>query len=238
MTDAHATWDRVAPYYDDWIPPDAGDVEFYVEAARRCDGPVVELGPGTGRVTLPLARAGVRVIGVDWSAQMLEICRRRAAEEGVAEELDLRVGDFRRPPVQERVGLVICPFRSFMHLPSDADRREALRAVHRMLQPRGQFIFDVFAPPADEDDPERSQWVERGATVAERDEIDWARRVVHVFLRTESGTMEIELAWLDRVEWRALLSDTGFEVHACYGWFDLRPCGLGTHSVWVARRRE
>jgi SAM-dependent methyltransferase len=169
---------------------------------------------------------------------MLEICRRRAAEEGVAEELDLRVGDFRRPPVQERVGLVICPFRSFMHLPSDADRREALRAVHRMLQPRGQFIFDVFAPPADEDDPERSQWVERGATVAERDEIDWARRVVHVFLRTESGTMEIELAWLDRVEWRALLSDTGFEVHACYGWFDLRPCGLGTHSVWVARRRE
>jgi hypothetical protein len=50
--------------------------------------------------------------------------------------------------------------------------------------------------------------------------------------------MELELAWLDRVEWRALLSETGFEVHACYGWFDLRPCGLGTHSVWVARRRE
>jgi hypothetical protein len=107
-----------------------------------------------------------------------------------------------------------------------------------MLQPGGQFVFDVFAPPADESDPERSQWVERGPTVAERDEIDWTRRVVHVFLRTKTGTEELELAWLDRDEWRALLSETGFEVEACYGWFDLRPCGLGGHSIWVARRRE
>src|SRR3954453_22211723 len=164
MPDAPATWDRVAPYYDDWIPPDAGDVEFYVDRARAGAGPVVERGPGTGRVTLPLARAGVRVIAVDWSAEMLEICRRRAASEGIGEAPDRRVGDSRRPPVSERVELVICPFRSFMHLPGDADRRQALAAVRGMLRPEGRFVFDVFAPPAGEDDPQRTQWVERGPT--------------------------------------------------------------------------
>lgn len=235
MSDASAKWDRLAPYYDAWIPQDSGDVEFYVEQARCSGGLVVELGPGTGRVTVPIARAGVRVIGVDYSAEMLEICRRRADEAGVGEAVDLRLGDFRSPPVRERAALVVCPFRSFMHLTTDADRRQALKAVREILLPGGKFIFDVFAPPADETAPARTQWVERGPTVAERDEIDWARRVIHVFLRTDRGTVEVELAWLDRDEWLALLSEAGFEVHACYGWFDLRPCGLGTHSVWVAR---
>src|SRR4051812_40075284 len=162
MTDAPATWDRVARHYDAWIARDAGDVAFYVEQARGSGAPVVELGPGPGRVTVPLARAGIRVIGVDFSAEMLEICGRRAAEEGVADVLDLRVGDFRNPPVTERVDLVICPLRSFMHLPTDADRRRALAAVHGMLERGGRFVFDVFAPPSEENKPQRAQWVQRG----------------------------------------------------------------------------
>src|SRR6478609_5969512 len=123
MSDSAQIWDGLAPYYDQWVAPDEGDRDFYVDQALRSGGPVVELGPGTGRVTLPIARAGVRVIGVDSSQRMLEVCGRRAQEEGLGDLVDLRLGDFRAPPVNERVPLVICPFRSFMHLTGDADRR-------------------------------------------------------------------------------------------------------------------
>src|SRR5688572_24292160 len=104
------------------------DVDFYVSAAGDATGPVVELGIGTGRIAVPTALHGVPVIGVDASARMLDECRRRAADAGVSDLIDLRQGDFRTPPVSEQVGLVTCPFRALSHLDSDVARREGLAA--------------------------------------------------------------------------------------------------------------
>ena len=75
--------------------------------------------------------AGVRVVGVDLSAGMLEVARERAELAGV--ELDLRQGDMRDPPVDETFPLVIYPFRSLLHMETDTDRRLALRAASRGL---------------------------------------------------------------------------------------------------------
>jgi hypothetical protein len=125
-----------------------------------------------------------------------------------------------------------------MHLATDEDRRTGLEAVRAMLAPGGRFIFDVFSPPADRDDAERAQWIDRGPSLAERDEIDWERRVVRVTLRMGDEVADVELGWLDRDEWRTTLAESGFRVHACYGWFDRRPCGLGPHSVWVTVRLD
>ena len=88
------------------------DISFYVDEALAAGGEVVELGVGTGRIAIPTALAGADVIGVDSSPGMLEVCAARAREAGIAERLDLRLGDLRRPPVDERVSLVTCPFRS------------------------------------------------------------------------------------------------------------------------------
>src|SRR5262245_34007416 len=109
--DVASAYDRIADVYDPWSRSVVEDVAFYVTEARKAtgrtgvpaEGRVVELGVGTGRIAVPIARAGVPVIGVDTSPGMLEVCRARAEEAGVAELVDLRVGDFRRPPVSERV---------------------------------------------------------------------------------------------------------------------------------------
>src|SRR6185312_17205162 len=114
-----------------WSASVVEDVAFYLEEARRSGGPVVELGVGTGRLAVPIAADGIRVIGVDSSRGMLEVCARRAALAGV--EIDLRVGDLREPPVDQRVPPVICPFRSLLLLHSDDDRRAVLEAVQRLL---------------------------------------------------------------------------------------------------------
>jgi ubiquinone/menaquinone biosynthesis C-methylase UbiE len=232
------SYDDFAQHYDGWAPADVDDVDFYVEQARASGGPVVELGVGTGRVAIPTARASVRVIGIDASEEMLEICRRRAEEAGVAHLVELRQGDFRSPPVSETVPLVTCPFRSLLHLETDDDRRTALAAIRRMLQPKGRFVFDVVAPRQELAPASDTDWIERAPGVWENAEVDWAQQVIEVRVRSGARETRLRLTWLTREEWLQLFEESGFGVHACYGWFDLRPCGAGVHSVWVVERPD
>src|SRR5213593_2791529 len=109
-------YDALAAIYDPWSRSVTEDVAFYVDEAVEAGSPIVELGVGTGRIAIPTAAAGIELIGVDASEGMLEVCREQAELAGVAELLDLRVGDLRSPPVEERVRLVTCPFRAFLHL--------------------------------------------------------------------------------------------------------------------------
>jgi SAM-dependent methyltransferase len=231
-----SAYDAIAELYDPWSRSVREDIDFYVAEARKAGGPVLELGVGTGRIAVPTALAGVRVIGVDSSERMLRVCRRRADEAGVADRLDVRLGDLRRPPVDERVALVTAPFRSLLHLESNDDRRSALRSVHGALPPGGRFVFDVFAPSAEDVAETQGCWLEREPGIWERADWDLERRVLTLSVRGRAGATAMRLAWLAPPEWRALLADAGFEVVACYGWFDMSPYAGGEDTVWVARR--
>ena len=229
-------YDAIAELYDPWSTSVTEDVDFYVAEARKARGAVVELGVGTGRIAVPVAAAGVPVIGVDSSEGMLEVCRRRAQAAGVERLLDLRLGDLRDPPVEERVRLVTSPFRALLHLETNADRRAALAAAHSLLVPGGRFVFDVFAPGKEDVEETHGRWLEREPGIWERADWDLGRRVLTLRVRGPEAEASMRLAWLDVEEWRALLEDAGFEVVACYGWFDLRPYAGGEDSVWLARR--
>jgi SAM-dependent methyltransferase len=229
-------YDAIAELYDPWSVSVTEDVGFYLEEARRAGGPVVELGVGTGRIAIPIAADGILVIGVDSSPGMLEVCRRHAELAGVT--LDLRLGDLREPPVTERVPLVICPFRSLLHMRTDDDRREALAAARDLLLPRGLLVFDVFAPGADDVAATHDRWIEREPGIFERAVWDTEARTLTLSVRGESGETTMTLAWLEPGDWRRLLEETGFAVEACYGWFDRRPYAGGEDTVWVALRRD
>jgi SAM-dependent methyltransferase len=231
-----STYDAIAGLYDPWSRSVTEDVDFYVAEARKAGAPVVELGVGTGRIAVPTAQAGVRVIGVDSSQAMLDVCRGRAEEAGVGGLVDLRLGDLRHPPVVERVALVTCPFRALLHLGSDAERLEALHAVYDRLVAGGRFVFDVFAPSREDVLDTHGRWLEREPGIWERAEWDTARRVLSLTVRGEAGETRMHLAWRSPEEWRYLLEQAGFEVVACYGWFDLRPYDGGEDSIWIARR--
>ena len=227
-------YDAIAELYDPWSASVVEDVGFYLEEARRSGGPIVELGVGTGRIAVPIAADGIRVIGIDSSRAMLEVCARRAALAGV--DLDLRVGDLREPPVTERVPLVICPFRSLLHMHSDDDRRQVLASVRDLLVPGGRFVFDVFTPGAKDIAETHDRWLEREPGIFERAMWDEVARTLTLTVRGADGETTMALAWLPPGEWRALLEETGFEVQACYAWFDRTPFTGGDDSVWIARR--
>jgi SAM-dependent methyltransferase len=231
-----SSYDAIARLYDPWSRSVTEDVDFYVAEARKAGGPVVELGVGTGRIAVPTAQAGVDVIGVDSSAGMLEICRQRARGAGVEERLDLRLGDLRRPPVEERVRLVTCPFRALLHLHSDEERLSAFGSVRALLVPGGRFVFDVFAPSDDDIEETHGRWIEREPAIWERADWDVDHRILTLSVRGESGETSMRLSWRAPAEWRRLLEQAGLEVLGCYGWFDMRPYDGGEDTVWVARR--
>jgi SAM-dependent methyltransferase len=117
-------------------------VDFYVEQARACGGPVLDVACGTGRVLLPMLRAGVDADGVDLSAAMLTAARRKADAEGFAPELvhspmaELRMG--------RQYALVVIPFNSFVHNLKRDEQLGTLRTCREHLLPGGRLLFDIF----------------------------------------------------------------------------------------------
>jgi len=229
-------YDSIASLYDPWSRSVTEDVSFYVEEARRAGGPVVELAVGTGRIAVPTAAQGIRVIGIDSSPGMLEVCRERAELAGVASLLDLRLGDLLEPPVEERVRIVTCPFRSYLHLLDDEERLRALGAARELLVPGGRLVFDVFAPGADDIEETHGRWLEREPGIFERADWDTGARTLTLSVRGDSGATTFTLAWLSPDEWRGLLERAGFQVIGCFGWFDRRPYRGGEDTVWIARK--
>lgn len=127
---------------------DRGDVEFYLASAEAADGKVLELGCGTGRVLIPLARAGQEVRGLDLSRHMLSRCRAKLHAEPpqVRERARLVQADMRDFAFDDRFALITTPFRPFQHLLDPEDQLACLRCANEHLAPGGRLVLDLFQP--------------------------------------------------------------------------------------------
>ena len=228
-------YDRIASFYDPWSRSVVEDVGFYVEEALASGGPVVELAVGTGRIAVPIARAGIDVIGVDTSPAMLAVARAAAEEAGVASRVDLRLGDLLEPPVTERVPLVVCPFRSLLHMETEEEKLQALRAARALLERDGRFVFDVFSPSRADIEETHGRWLEREPGIFERADWDESARTLTLSVRSDSSETSFGLHWLSAPEWLRLLDEAAFAVDAVYGWFDRRPFEDDEDMIFVAR---
>ena len=233
-----ALYDSIARIYDPWSASVVEDITFYVDEAKQGGGTVVELAVGSGRIAVPIAEAGLAVIGIDLSTSMLAVARALAEEHGVGALVDLRVGDLREPPVAERVPLVICPFRSLLHMPDEAEKLRALRAARDLLEPGGRLVFDVFAPSREDIAETQGLWLEREPGIFERADWDEDSRTLRLSVRSGDSAAAMELHWLSALEWRRLIDEAGFDVAELYGWFDRRPYQGGEDMIWACRKRE
>lgn len=223
-----------------------GDVQFYVREAAEVGGPVLELGCGTGRILLPLARAGHTVVGLDSSQQMLARCRAKVLDEPeqIRTRITLHHGDVCAFNLGETFALVIAPFRILQHLATIEDQLSFMDAVARHVVPGGRFIFDVFNPNfaalAAADGTEREDTSEqplpdgrsfrRAARVSR---VRWVEQVSEIELiyyvsaapgaTAERYVQSFDMRWYVRAELLHLLARSGFRVQSIYGDFDRAP---------------
>ena len=180
---------------------------------------------------------GIDVIGVDSSAGMLEVCRAQAALAGVEERLDLRLGDYREPPVEGARPARPLPVP---RLPPPPLRRGAPArppAARALLADGGRLVFDVFTPGPRGHRGDERPLARARARHLRACRLGRAKRVLTLSLRGPAEETTMALAWVSQAEWADLLDRAGFEVEACYGWFDRRPWAGEDDSIWIARRR-
>jgi len=231
------------------------DVAFYLAEAKSAGGRVLEVGCGTGRILLPIARAGCAITGLDSSRQMLDRCRAKLAAEPAEVQGRVRLvlnemGSFK---LGESYPLIIAPFRVVQHLTTVDDQLQFLATVAPHLAPGGRFIFDVFNPRFDklvgadgverEDTPE--QRLPDGRTLRRTYRIvrvRWLDQVSEAELIYYVGgqryVQAFEMRWYLAAELRHLLARAGFRAREIYGDFGRGPLVDGCPELVVVATAE
>lgn len=252
--DGSSGWDDYAPFYDWENARTFGrrDVPFWKRLAKQIDGPVLELGCGTGRILVPLARAGVKMVGVDLSENMLAYARRRVRRARLAPAPPLLRADIRRLPFRaRRFGMVLAPYGVLQSLLRERDLAATLESVARVLPAGGLFGVDLV--------PDVLRWEEyrdrvtlrgrdrKGASIALRESVtQYPRRGLTVFDQTYTRRLGRE-----RVERRFFLTfrtlsvpqiagrleRAGFRVEAVLGDYDGSPWDPRA-DVWILLARR
>ncbi len=237
-----------AKYYDGAYATmrDLADAPFYLDLARECGGPVLEIGCGTGRVLLPIARAGIEIHGVDNSGPMRAILKDALEREPseVRGRVTLHSGDMREFRLNRKFPLVTIPFRPMQHMHTVADQISALTTAAAHVADGGILAFDVFyprfeilhvgigegrleaewSPPAQPDVVIRRYF--RKDVV---DKIHQTYSLTFIFRSYREGKLiseeseELKMSYYTYPHLRALFRLAGLEVVAEYGSFEKRP---------------
>lgn len=250
--------------YDLFHPLEAADsdVAYYVAVARREGAPVLELGAGTGRTLLPVARAGVGIVGVDTSPRMLEALQHRLADESpeVRARVTIREGDMRTFRAEAPCAVVQSPFRGFLHNVTRRDQLACLAVCRDNLRAGGVLTFSVFHPSLafmGKNSGDLSgvwRWRDERphpdggrVTLSECTTYDTVHRCLSSRLRYDhwdaggdlvrSHLHVLELAYLYPGDIRGLLAEAGFEHVEIAGGFDGAPFDADGQELIVTARR-
>ncbi len=234
------------------------DLPFYVTLAREFGGSVLELGCGTGRVSIPIARAGVPVVGLDVSAAMLNVFRLKLAAEppDVAGRVRIVRSDMRRFRLAEKFPLITAPFRSFQHLLTVEEQKACMRNVRSHLAEWGRFVLDVSAPSfellasqrvgetfedADFTDPATGDRIIRLWRYVEIRRAEQINVVEFEYRRvspdgtTRSNRHRISIRYFFRYEIEHLLEACGFRIEELYSDYDKSPFDGRKEMIAICR---
>ena len=246
----------IADIYDFSYEDFTEDIGFYENLARSVDGPLLELGVGSGRVAVPLAEAGYEVVGIDTSASMLEQAYHRLKSAGKLKgSIELLPGDMTSFDLGRKFAMVFVAANTFQHLLTTEEQLACLRCARKHLQPDGIFSLGVRSPASvsweeAEWAPLQLNWTRTDPATGDvimklaaeqPDPSRMVRRLTYVYDRVsldgavKRSIFATELRHSTEAELALILQQAGMRVTHVYGDYDLSPVGFGDDLIFVAR---
>lgn len=225
----------------------SGDIEFYQNKLKSCDGKVLEAMVGSGRVLIPLLEAGIKIDGADYSPEMLAACRQHCAERGLS--ANLYESNLQNLALTQQYEIIIIPGGSFLLIEERNESIEALKNLYEHLKPGGKLMLDLFLPEPDFD-------VSSGGEVStfhlsDGDHITMERKLVEAnfleqykvyYLKYEKwrngSLLQTELQrfamrWYGVEEFKLLLENIGFEDVQVYADYDENKAPSDAKQIFV-----
>lgn len=248
-------YEAFAEFYDRFFGDFLEDLPFYQGYAERVGSPLLEIGCGTGRLTVPLAAAGFRVTGMDLSTAMLARARARAAQAGVADRIVWVQGDATQGIPMGPYPMAFIPLNTFLHFASQEAQQAVLRHLHRVIEPGGLLLLDCLNPDAallgENGQVYLRSWQEDPTTGSlwlwfEARRVDAAAQRLELLILVEEGRADgtwrrwafpsrMRFVWPG--ELRLLLEGCGFTVEEMFGTYDLQPYREDSPQMLIVARR-
>ena len=234
------------------------DIPFYMEYAKKQNGHVLELGCGTGRVSIELIKAGFSVTGLDLSEKMLEIYKDKikALKNDEQKRVNIINGNMADFNIDRKFSLIIAPFRVFQALTEENDIKNCLNCIRKHLEINGVFIINVFRPKKDLDESwcsrENIQWErddpKTGFHVIKKDvreRIDTKNQIIYpkfiYEIMDKNGNIEkiaedLELRYYYYDQLKSILEENDFSITEEYGWYDKSDIRNGRELIMVCKK--
>ena len=251
-------FDLYADFYDKWNQSFVSDIPLWLEYAKICGSPVLELCCGTGRILLPLAKEGIEITGLDISEKMLDKAREKLNKESenTRKRVTLLQGDMRNFHLKKEFNLIFIPFNSFLVLLSIEEQNNCLRSVHKHLSSQGRLMISVFNPDLTraegvlrsegdilEDYPEKGDMTQ----IYSNQYFDKPRQIlkVRIFVDTNKPdgrffrkTIDLKMRYFFPAEFERVLISNGFEKEELFGDYDKSPFDAKSQfMIFIAKKR-
>lgn len=227
-------YDPVADLYDIYVPV-TFDIDFFLQETRKAPGEVLELMSGTGRVSLPLVEAGVKLTCVDFSPALNEILEAKLRQKDL--QANVYTMDIRQLALKTKFAMIIIPFHSFAHITSMEDQKQALTRIKQHLAPGGTFICTLGNPNVRQKAVDGQYRLLRKYTIPETQgtlllwvvetfsasdpQVVEAQQFYEQYdctgVLTSKRLLELHFRLTGKDEFEALAQAAGFEVKALYG---------------------
>lgn len=257
MMDSFSIW---ADIYDEIYADITEDINFYLLQARHADGPILELGSGTGRITLPLLNAGHDISGLDVSKNMMDSLLRKIDELNKPVKGKFVIGDmaYTGDLFEKKFKLVIVPYRGFQSLLSSSAQEQCLVGLRNILDKDHKVIINIFTPNLEMFDQNSNMTYKtkiisnphsgEDLSVWHRTKISISNQTLNVDIKVETsqdGSIDkiryapFKLRYIYPYEAKYLFHYCGYEIVDLIGDYDGTPYNNPSQDmIWTIRKRE